>query len=58
LVGGDFFHADDSKAETPKSKNKLDVDGRHWRVINSGIAILANIIDTLDQSTRASKYGF
>ena len=47
LVGGDFFHADDSKAETPKSKNKLDVDGRQWRIISSGIAILANIIDTL-----------
>jgi hypothetical protein len=47
LIGGDFFHADDNRAETPKSRHKLDVDGRHWRVISTGIDLLADVIDRL-----------
>lgn len=47
IIGGDFFHADDNKAETPASKHKLDVDGRHWRVLDTGIEIVITIIETL-----------
>ena len=49
LIGGDFFHADDNRAETPKSKHKLDVDGRHWKVLDEGVKLLACIIDRLSE---------
>ena len=47
LIGGDFFHADDTRAETPASKHKLDVDGRFFKVLNLGIAIIAETIERL-----------
>lgn len=47
LIGGDFFHADDGNAETPASKHKLDVDGRHDRVIDLGVDLLANAVEAL-----------
>lgn len=47
ILGGDTLHADDDKAETPQHKNKLDVDGRQFKVIDTAIAILAEIIDRL-----------
>jgi hypothetical protein len=49
LIGGDFFHADDGNAETPASKHKLDVDGRHNRVVDLGVDLLANAVDALLQ---------
>ena len=47
LIGGDALHADDSRAETPKSKHKLDVDGRHYRVLDSSILLLAEVAEKL-----------
>lgn len=47
LLGGDFFHADDDRAETPQSKHKLQVDGRHFKVLDRGIQIVAEIVDRL-----------
>lgn len=47
LIGGDFFHADDGNAETPASKHKLDVDGRHDRVVDLGVDLLANAVELL-----------
>jgi hypothetical protein len=47
LIGGDYFHADDNSAETPASKNKLDVDGRQFKVIDVGISILTGMIHAL-----------
>jgi hypothetical protein len=44
IIGGDFFHADDSRSETPGSKHKLDTDGRHHRVIESAIEALGYVI--------------
>ncbi|MEP2955508.1 MAG: hypothetical protein ABJO84_14760 [Sulfitobacter sp.] len=49
VIGGDFFHADDERAETPQSKHKLDVDGRHWKVLNDGVALIAKVIDRLSE---------
>lgn len=46
-IGGDFFHADDTNGETPQSKHKLDVDGRHFKVLDAGIQILAEVIEGL-----------
>ncbi len=47
IIGGDFFHADDGSAETPASKHKLDVDGRHDRVVDLGVELLANAVELL-----------
>lgn len=47
IIGGDFFHANDGNAETPASKNKLDVDGRHPKVIELGVDLLATVCDRL-----------
>jgi hypothetical protein len=49
LIGGDFFHADDNRAETPASKHKLDVDGRIHKVLSVGIAIVAETVERLLQ---------
>jgi hypothetical protein len=42
---GDFYHADDSKNETPNSGNKLDVDSRFPKVIRAGISTMRYMID-------------
>ena len=44
LIGGDYFHSDDTLAETPANRHKLDVDGRFWQVLDVGIAIIAETI--------------
>ena len=49
LIGGDYFHQDDSRAETPASKHKLDVDGRNHKVLAVGIAIAAETVERLLQ---------
>ena len=49
LIGGDFFHADDNRAETPANRHKLDVDGRFWKVLDVGIGIIAETIHKLLQ---------
>ena len=47
LLPGDTLHADDTRAETPQSKHKLDVDGRHWRVLSNGIELIDRMIQYL-----------
>jgi hypothetical protein len=47
IVGGDFFHADDNRAETPTSKHKLDVDSRQFRVLDAGVALIAEVVERL-----------
>ena len=47
LIGGDFFHADDERAETPQSKHKLDVDGRHFKVLERGVSVLSEVVGNL-----------
>ena len=49
LIGGDFFHADDNRAETPANRHKLDVDGRFWKVLDVGIGIIAETVHKLLQ---------
>jgi hypothetical protein len=44
LIGGDFFHADDNRNETPANRHKLDVDGRHFKVIETAIVTLCSVI--------------
>ena len=47
ILGGDTLHADDNRAETPAHKHKLDVDGRHYRVLEHSINLIAEVIETL-----------
>lgn len=47
ILGGDTLHADDDKAETPQSKHKLDVDGRQFKVIETAIEVMAEIVGLL-----------
>jgi hypothetical protein len=45
LLGlGDYFHANDSKALTPKSGNRLDVDGRWQKVVRAGADLALGMI--------------
>lgn len=44
-VLGDFFHADNNDATTSKSKNHLDVDGRHDKVLHAGVELIIWMID-------------
>lgn len=47
LVLGDYFHANDEKAITPQSGNRLDVDGRWPKVFAAGAELLIGLIDIL-----------
>lgn len=47
ILGGDTLHANDSRNETPKSKHKLDVDGRNFKVIDTAIRCISWIIEHL-----------
>ena len=49
LIGGDYFHSDDTRSETPANRHKLDVDGRFWKVLDVGIGIIAETIHRLLQ---------
>jgi hypothetical protein len=42
---GDFLHAQDDAKETPGHGNKLDVDGRHWKVADAALLLLVTVID-------------
>ena len=47
LVGGDFFHVDDTRNETPANRHRLDADGRFPKIINVGIEIIGRTIERL-----------
>lgn len=47
VIGGDFFHQDDTNNETPAHKHKLDVDGRHQKVLETGIELVAEVVELL-----------
>jgi hypothetical protein len=52
LIGGDFFHGDDNTNQTPRNKHPLDVDGRHFKVLDTGIEVVAGTIDRLASKHR------
>lgn len=45
LIGGDFFHGDDNTNQTPRNRHPLDVDGRHFKVLDTGIEIVAATVE-------------
>lgn len=42
---GDWYHANDQRNVTPKSKHQLDVDGRWFKVLRAGVTTFRTIID-------------
>jgi hypothetical protein len=42
---GDWYHANDQRNVTPKSKHQLDVDGRWFKVLQAGVGVFRSIID-------------
>lgn len=52
LVGGDWFHTDDDTNQTPKSRNPLDADGRHFKVLDTGIQVLASLVERAAEKHR------
>jgi DNA-binding Lrp family transcriptional regulator len=42
---GDWYHANDQRNVTPKSKHQLDVDGRWFKVQQAGVNVFRSIID-------------
>lgn len=53
LIGGDFFHTDDSRNETPENGHRLDADGRFYKIIDTAIETLIFIIQRI--ASKASK---
>jgi hypothetical protein len=47
LIGGDFFHGDDNTNQTPRNRHPLDVDGRHFKVLDTGIEVVAATVERL-----------
>lgn len=46
---GDSLHANDDTAQTPQSKHVLDVDSRHYRVLDVAIGMFAAAVDLAAQ---------
>lgn len=44
---GDFFHIDDTRNETLKSGNRLDVDSRYPKILKTGLELIIKIIEKL-----------
>ena len=42
---GDFFHADNQANETSGNGNKLDVDGRWFKVLKTGLMIMVKLVN-------------
>lgn len=42
---GDWQHTDDNKNMTPRSGNILDVDGRYFKVLSTGVRLMMDIIE-------------
>lgn len=49
IFGGDTLHADDNQHQTPRNGHALDVDGRHYRVIERCIKSLSRLIERVLQ---------
>lgn len=45
VFGGDYFHCDDDNQVTPAHKNKVDVDGRSFKVFGVGVKMAKEYID-------------
>ena len=48
-VGNDLFHTNNPDNLTPKAKNRLDVDGRHLKVFETGVEAVMEAIELCRQ---------
>lgn len=53
VIGGDFFHGDDTRNVTPASKHPLDVDGRYSKALDDGVEIIGWAMEWLLQHHEA-----
>jgi hypothetical protein len=53
ILGGDFFHADDNRNETPANRHKLDVDGRYNKVVDEAVEVMGYVIDRIRSRHRS-----
>jgi hypothetical protein len=53
---GDFYHAEDNAQRTPGHGNKLDVDGRAYKVQRTGQRILRAVVDLMKQRHEIVEY--
>lgn len=42
---GDWQHTDDAKNMTPRGGNILDVDGRYFKVLTTGVQLMMDVVD-------------
>lgn len=42
---GDWQHTDDQKNMTPRGNNQLDVDGRYFKVLTTGVQLMMDVIE-------------
>lgn len=42
---GDWQHSDDGRNETPQSGNQLDVDGRYFKVLQTGVRLMIEVVE-------------
>lgn len=53
IVGGDFYHMDDNRSETPAHRHKLDTDSRYYRTVSTGVELVAQIVENLAKRHKA-----
>jgi hypothetical protein len=53
---GDYFHTDNSKNQTQRSKNSLDVDTRYGKVVQVGVELAVEIIELALQKHKHVTY--
>ncbi len=44
IIGGDYFHSDDTTGETFAKRHNLDMAGRFWEIVDVGIEIISETI--------------
>lgn len=47
IFGGDNLHVDDSRAETPAHRHKLDADGRYQKIVDTAVDAIAFACESL-----------
>lgn len=47
IFGGDNLHVDDTRAETPAHRNKLDADGRYQKIVDTAVDAMAYACDQM-----------
>lgn len=49
INGGDYFHVDDTRNQTPAHHHALDADSRYYKILRAGIALQRSVINIARQ---------